>query len=145
MSDETHDPELTSLEAALAALRPVPDRIARDQLLFRAGQASVGRRWLWPGATATLALIVAVQSSLLLWRPAPSERVPQQVPAAISHEPEYVPQAAPPEDGYFHLRQLVLRDGVEALPRVPSERPSRAPEQPSRPTIRNIPWSGDSL
>ena len=146
MSHETHDPELASLEAALAALRPAPDQIERDQLLFRAGQAASRRHWLWPAATAMLALVVAVESGMLLWRPTAPERVEyRQPPDMNSIEPEYVPQAAPPEDGYFPLRQLVLRDGVEALSRVRSEPASRTPEKPIRPTIRNIPWSGDSL
>jgi len=49
MSESTSDPKLAALEKSLTALVPVPGRIDRDQLLFRAGQASVRTRfWLWP-------------------------------------------------------------------------------------------------
>ena len=139
MSDETRDPELAALEAALSALRPAPDQIGRDQFLFRAGQASVRRRWLWPAATAALALVVAVESGLLLKRP--PRAAPQTPPQTTHPEPDYVPDVPSAEDGYLHLRRVALRDGVEALPRVPSKPAAQAPEKP----IRSLPWSGDSL
>src|SRR5215831_14138364 len=78
MSESTSDPKLTALEISLAALVPVPGRIDRDQLLFRAGQASVrSRPWLWPAATALSAVVAVVLGTVLALRPAPAtvERV----------------------------------------------------------------------
>src|SRR5262249_49612936 len=58
MSESTSDPKLVALEKSLAALAPAPGRIDRDQLLFRAGQASMKRQsWLWPSATALASLV----------------------------------------------------------------------------------------
>ena len=60
MSLDEHDPEIAGLEAALAALVPMPGRVNRDALLFRAGQLSVrGRGGAWPYTTAALALPAA--------------------------------------------------------------------------------------
>jgi hypothetical protein len=143
MSEQPRDPALTALEAALAALKPAPDGIDRDGLLFRAGQASVRRpSWLWPGAAAVLAVLLA---GVLVWRPVKVvERIVYvEVPAPQTDSPGYdavtLPEPPVPE-GYLRLRQLVLRDGVEALSTHAG--PDR---QPNRPGIRAIPLSGDSL
>src|SRR5439155_25460831 len=78
MSESTSDPKLAALEKSLTALVPVPGRIDRDQLLFRAGQASVRNRpWLWPTTTALLAVMTCVLGTALALRsvPAPVERI----------------------------------------------------------------------
>ncbi len=138
MSGEAHDPQLSGLEALLAGLAPLPGRLDRDQLLFRAGQASMTRTsWLLPGATTLLALLALGLGVALVWRPSPSavERVvyvPVQppAPAAIS-----VPELPAPVDvkparvqgkdhlaqaDYLRLRDQVLRLGVDALPPPPA-------------------------
>ena len=72
MSQEDQNPELTAVEAALATLAPALGRLDRDQLLFRAGQASVSRRrWLWPGTTSVLAAVAASLAIALVLRPSP--------------------------------------------------------------------------
>src|SRR5207253_10879014 len=72
MSSETHDPELASLAAGLAKLAPSAGQLDRDQLLFRAGQASAGQRgWLWPGMAAFLAFAVGAVGFSDLFRSAP--------------------------------------------------------------------------
>src|SRR5438034_5192120 len=73
MSESTSDPKLAALEKSLTALVPVPGRIDRDQLLFRAGQASVRTRpCLWPTSTALLAVVACVLGTALALRPAPA-------------------------------------------------------------------------
>ncbi len=141
---EQHDPELAGLEAALGALAPMPGRINRDALLFRAGQASVpGRGWAWPAAATTLGLVALVLAVVVALRltPAPVERVivvnvprapspapPADVPSPPLADAEPGP-ASPGEIGagqspmnYLQLQQQVLRwglDGVPALPKTP--------------------------
>ena len=78
MSESISDPKLAALEKSLAALVPVPGRIDRDQLLFRAGQESVRPRpWLWPATTALSIVVTAGLATVLALRPtpAPVERV----------------------------------------------------------------------
>jgi hypothetical protein len=143
MSESTSDPKLAALEKSLAALVPVPGRIDRDQLLFRAGQASVrSRSWVWPTTTALLTVVAAVLGTVLALRPAPApvERV-VYVPVPQSPAPTETPTAqvvvsAPNarldstiEDAgslwansaeYIRERNQAIRWGVEALPPAPS-------------------------
>jgi hypothetical protein len=137
MSTETPDPELTALAASLAALKPAAGRLDRDQLLFRAGQASMRRgHWLWPGATAVLA-VLAVTLGLFAFWPRPPQRIeyvlvqpPEPVPAPASAggdrtslSEEDTPPAAQANTrqqsplSYYELEQLVSRWGIEAMPR----------------------------
>jgi len=138
MSESTSDPKLAALEKSLAALVPVPGRIDRDQLLFRAGQASVrSRPWLWPAATALSIVVAASLGTVLALRPAPApvERVvyvpvPQPAESSVG-APQGVASAAnarldsSTEDAenlwassaeYIKERNLAIRWGVEALP-----------------------------
>src|SRR5438046_9846553 len=72
MSESTSEPKLTALEKSLTALVPVPGRIDRDQLLFRAGQAAVqSRPRLWPTTTALLAVVSCALVTALALRPTP--------------------------------------------------------------------------
>jgi hypothetical protein len=106
MSESTSDPKLAALEKSLAALIPVPGRIDRDQLLFRAGQASVrSRPWLWPAATALSIVVAGSFGTVLALRPAPatvervvyapapqsdpdmSAAIPQRQASGVSHDP----------------------------------------------------------
>jgi hypothetical protein len=143
MSESTSDSKLAALEKSLAALVPVPGRIDRDQLLFRAGQASVRTRpWLWPTATALLTVVAGVLGTALALRPtpAPVERVvyvplPQSVAEPSTRTLQNVASApnaqvdSPTEDGgslwassaeYIRERNQAIRWGVDALPPAPS-------------------------
>jgi hypothetical protein len=158
MSSETHDPELAALASALAALAPSAGRLDRDQVLFRAGQASVGQRgWLWPGVTAALTLIAAAVALLEVLRPGPQQvqcTVYQRVePPASPAELLAVKQPAPaytaprPSEatdrqsslGYLQLERLVLAWGVDALPNPTAAASSgeRGPLQGSKILSRN--------
>lgn len=138
MSTETPDPELTALAANLAALKPAAGRLDRDQLMYRAGHASSGRRhWLWPGATAVLAVLAAALGLLALW-PRPPQRIeyivvvrPEPVPpvaAAAGQEPTIAEQEVPLASeererrldplSCYQLERLVSRWGVKALPQL---------------------------
>ena len=134
MSEPIQDPALTALETALAALAPLPTDISRERMLFRAGQASVRRRRIWPCATAALALLSATLGAVLLLRPAPRtvERVvyvrvpvPAPAPAAAPAPPREEPpppaavdtdEGQPPDSGYLRLRRQVVENGADALP-----------------------------
>ncbi len=135
MSEDVRDEGLGAFEASLRGLTPLPPRLDRDRLLFRAGQASVSPRGrLWPWATAAATALAASLGGILLLRPAPQPTVrvvyvrqeaPQ--PPSIAVAPPAAEQPAeagtlPTADdvrlGYGRLQQEVLRWGVDALPSV---------------------------
>jgi hypothetical protein len=144
---EKHDPEMAGLEAALAALAPMPGRISRDALLFRAGQASVPRPgWAWPAATAVLGLVAAVLAAVVVLRPvpAPVERVivvptkePALPPPPVDVPSPPAPEPAPASPGgvatgqapmnYLQLQQQVLRWGLDGVPALPETPPPGLP------------------
>ena len=127
---------LTDLEAALRALAPAPARLDRDQLLFRAGQASVPRPGrLWPWAACLLGATAAGLAVALAIRPEPPVRevvvhVPVPVKAQPAEKAGRPPRPAPPPPtaardpaqaaererlGYYALWRAALRRGVERL------------------------------
>jgi hypothetical protein len=140
MSESTTDPKLAALEKSLSALTPAPGRIDRDQLLFRAGQASMkGRVWLWPSATALVTLVAVGLGIALAQRPVSPlvERVvyiPDGLPASHSDSRGAVspflasqPRASSEEaiawggsSAYLHDRDQAIRWGVDTLPPSPA-------------------------
>jgi hypothetical protein len=122
MSTNAPDPRLGGLEQALAALRPAADGLDRDNLLFRAGQASTRRpRWPWPAAAAAANLLAVGLGVVLLVRPGPPtvERVVVlREPASTPSEPPSFATSRPEGGGtgYLLLREQVLEHGVESLP-----------------------------
>lgn len=134
MPHEVPDPQSAALEAALRSLTPLPDRIERDRLMFRAGQASVPRRgWLWPSSTAAMSLVAAILGGLLLQRP-PLRLEPPTMPLAGSPAMEH---AETPD--YLRLRQLALGGDMTSLS-SPLSRPTAAPQEtpfasPSAPDV----------
>lgn len=70
MSVNEHDRDWTAIESALKTLQPAAEAFDREQLFFRAGQASVGRRrWLWPGVAGALTCVTIALAGLLVYRP----------------------------------------------------------------------------
>lgn len=72
--------ELKLLESQLKSLKPRPDRLARERLMFLAGQASVEeahmpprgalrQRWAWPASFATMTAVAATLFVMLLTQP----------------------------------------------------------------------------
>jgi hypothetical protein len=140
MSEEIREPDLAAVEAALAGLAPAPGGVSRDQVLFRAGQASVRRGWGWPCATGVMTCVAAVLGVALLLRPVPqgahsTHYVLIPAPSLESFPVAPAPTVAredplPPEEteeemprlqiSYFKLQDQVLRWGVDALPRPPA-------------------------
>jgi hypothetical protein len=140
MSESTTDPKLAALEKSLATLMPAPGRIDRDQLLFRAGQASMQRqRWLWPSSTALVTLVAVGLGIALALRPASPivERVvyvPAGSPISHSDSRGSVSPSMPSQRGttsgediawgsssaYLHDRDQAIRWGVETLPPSPA-------------------------
>jgi hypothetical protein len=134
MSEHAYDPELKAVEAALARLTPASPAVDRDRLMFRAGQAArPPRQWLWPTATAALALVSLGLTLLLAQRPAVvfQERlVYVVVPPPPSLDP---PTAASTTDAttsealaaYHRLQEQVLQHGLDGIPEPPPSPPSR--------------------
>jgi hypothetical protein len=146
--DVPPDPRLTEVEAALKSLAPAPNRVDRDLVMYRAGQASArtasqGRR-AWMATAAGLALLATVEAALLACRPGPTvvERV------VLVHEP--APAAAPRSDiaatteplvgmeptAYQRLTWQVSRYGLDGLPASPSVARQGAPTAP--PSARRL-------
>lgn len=132
MSEQTPGPELTAIEAALKALTPLPDRLARDRLMFDAGRASAPRRGLfWPGATVASSLLAALFGGALLFR-MPAEPVVhlvtvyESMPApGMPASPERLPLAA---SSLLRVQRAALRDGdalsFAGLTDQPASRPA---------------------
>src|SRR5262249_54124206 len=117
---------------------------------FRAGQASVPRPgWLWPGATATFALLSVVLGGTLLFRPVSvHERiVVRDHPAADGLPRDFgsdrvagtdvESRRESPED--LRMRRLVLRGGVEALPGLTAAPDQAEGRSPTPPDTRDLP------
>ena len=136
MSGTAHDPENKPLEEALKSLQPLAGAFDRDRLMYRAGQASAPRRgWAWPALASVLALTSAGLAFALVLQPVPQsvERVIYvEVPAApeeavspgdsiaspVGGSPAAVFGSSRPDPlAYAQLRSVVLRDGVDAMPR----------------------------
>jgi hypothetical protein len=143
MSEENLSEELAALEAALSSLGPKPSGLDRDRVMFLAGRASVGKRWLaakhpgaswlWPCLTAASLLVAAAFGGMLLMRGGPpiahmaSPTGPgQDEPTAVAGSGER-PTRRKVRTDYLRLRQLVLAEGVDALP---APGPSFAPHGP---------------
>jgi hypothetical protein len=60
------DPELTALEARIAAWKPSSGGLDHDRLLFEAGRASAGSSRGWRTATGCLILTLAALGSLMV-------------------------------------------------------------------------------
>jgi hypothetical protein len=143
------DPELKALEQALGTLEPQA-QLSRETVLFRAGQASMRGRWLWPVSTI-MSTAAALVLGVLLWRhPAPSADQPPPrivivekiVPAPVEQTPTAVPErgpelliSTPTQDSdsrdYLRLRQEVMRWGVDVLYPAPPQKMTGQPLTPS--------------
>lgn len=148
MSQEPLNPELASVEAALAGLRPTPSALDRDRLMFLAGQAAGYRRarraaWLGAGTSIAATLAACVLGVALFQQPGP-ERDHQTASAPVpqSAQPDVSSWAANPPDSldagasYLELRQLVLTRGVEAMPEITPSTATK--DQPPAPSARRM-------
>jgi hypothetical protein len=149
-----HEKGLTDLEKLLAALPPRPTTLDRDHLLFRAGQASMSRSWMWPFAAVVMSVACGCLAIILVLRPLPEPVV------RVVHVP--IPAPAPPLDrvtdsvatpgpatssnyaegssptmSYWALQQQALRFGAEGLP----EAAARDDETPGMSSIQNSDFS----
>ena len=127
-----NEEDLSQLEKLLTRLEPKPSRLDRDALLYRAGQASLRGRWLWPLAALTASIVAACLAAVLVLRPAPeirTVRVEVPVPTVtVEHErveapaasaPSAAPEPLSPTLSYWRLQQQALLFGAESLPRSP--------------------------
>jgi hypothetical protein len=155
MAHQDFDPDLNHLGRQLRGLSPRPCPIDRDAVMFRAGQASVPRTWLWPATTAVSTCLAITFAAALVVQPA-LERRSQVVPDwqsrphgysspvpdfPLSVGPGDAPGEAPaaseedvwpaPQTGYFHAEHNVLRWGLEGIavpPPVSAPRPAEKAE-----------------
>ncbi len=155
MSIHENQRPLDEFEAQLAALRPAPTGIDRDALLYAAGRAAGAisirtparpRRWLSPLVTVA-SVALAATFAALWWNQA--SRPPQivhaspdvavELPAAVAVDDASLPPTGNSTESYFHLRQVALREGIDAWPqRWPSGHASPPP------TARSLWPPGDS-
>lgn len=146
---------LTEIEAALRSLAPASGAIDRDAVMFRAGRRSARRGWVWPSASAALALVVLGETAYFTTRPAPEPRIIERErivevpkaeysapvvilrrnPAAAVDSVPVVPTDLGGDSGWlaiqdnYRLREQALRFGVDGLPDPP---PSASRADPAR-------------
>src|SRR5713226_6344868 len=100
MAQQDYDPDLNHLGRQLRGLTPRPCPIDRDAVMFRAGQASVPRTWLWPVATALSTCLAITFGAALLVQPALQSRVevaPGRQPSPHNYGPPV--QGFSPQNG----------------------------------------------
>ncbi len=121
-----YDPELSRLANALADLRPRARPFDRDELMFRAGQASVPPRgWHWPLAASVSSVLAVIFGTALLLRSATGPAYP----SAPAHTPM-------PRSGLWHGREILPQRGLEPLPQRGLEtRPQ--PDETTPPASKN--------
>jgi len=141
LNNTSKQPGDDSIEQLLSSFSPAPTSIDRDQLMFAAGMraaqatvaepASALRTRLWP-ALAMVSTAAALVLGIVAWqRPervvvverlvkeqVDVEQSPQPLPEQIV-TPQPLPGTIPvldPAFNYVHRRDLVVREGPEALP-----------------------------
>ena len=142
MDQEHLNPELAALEAALAELAPRPTGVARDRLMFLAGQAAAtpGRkrqavRWAWSLSLSANVLLAVALGGLAVRGARPVERLTQTTaPASLDARAPSILAAA----SYGRLRALLLEQGAEGLPNPPAVQPGD--RTPPIPENRLQPW-----
>jgi len=144
MPEEIRGQSLEAVETALAALAPLPARIDRDHLMYRAGQSTAPRPiGMWRGLSAGLAVLSVALGAALVMRPSqqPREHIvyrgtllpPPQ--AAPQRRPSAPPDTAPAGDetstpaasDRLTLEDQVLRWGLDGLPDAPAAAPAEQP------------------
>jgi hypothetical protein len=140
MSQEDLTSEQIAFEATLSAMRPAVAAVDRDRLMYLAGRASAEadersiastkgwerlRTWLWPCATAASLLLAVGLGAIALGPSQVVERivyVERERPVPVLPIPSSDRDELRPTADYLRLRELVLREGVDAIP-ASSRRP----------------------
>jgi hypothetical protein len=149
MASNDFDPDLNHLGRELRGLTPRPCPIDRDAVMFRAGQSSVPRNWLWPVLTALATCAAVTFGAALLVQPGPEVMYPpgkpygQQATPTWPSGPPGLPDDLPPgmagnqpaaaeeeswptpDTNYFHTQNNVLRWGLAGVPLPPTASPPR--------------------
>jgi hypothetical protein len=116
--------DAAKFEALLASLAPNPDRLDRDRLMFRAGQASVSagaapRRagWAWPTAFAGMTAAAAALLVALVVR-GPTAPPAGGAPTSIAaRTPKAAPDAAPALAA-LHSEVLTVHESLHDVDRL---------------------------
>lgn len=118
-NQESLSPAEKALESALGQLKPAAGRMNRDELMFNAGRASVGRKAPWQMLSGVLTVLLL--SSVLI-RPdlngprqlaSPPDPVRFATARFVAHPTEIEPSGSLE---YVTLRQDVVERGLDALP-----------------------------
>jgi hypothetical protein len=146
MAANDFDPDLNHLGRELRGLAPRPCPIDRDAVMFRAGQSSVPRNWLWPVLTAVATCAAVTFGAALLVEPAAEGRFFHSYPPApaTTYNPSWTPSTPEgdvpgweptaadeepwptPDTNYFHTQNNVLRWGLDGVPLPPTTPTPRA-------------------
>jgi hypothetical protein len=126
--DEELPEDLNAVENALRQLTPSLGQLNRDRLMYSAGQASVTASSLaahapkfsglvWPLSTAVLLLICFTLGGMLIFDKQSAQRV-QIVASPIETNVLLIDASETPtiSPQYFQMRNLVLSQGLDALP-----------------------------
>ena len=112
MSEPELPKELSTLADSLRSLQPRCDLPSRDRLMYEAGRRAARSNRVWPATSGLLAAALLVS----IWTRPVAE------PITIAHNGIPRDLGGP---NYFHMRNAVLRDGLDALPAaVPSAAPN---------------------
>ena len=119
---ESLTPGDNELISALGNLSPMGDAIDRDQLMFKAGRASVHRsKAVWQGTTLLLVATLCVSLLLNLQETnRPTTQIPMVQVQTFTPEPlgrvDVKYERRPGDGAFLKLRNNVLVKGVDALP-----------------------------
>lgn len=116
---EDLNPAEKALESALGQLKPAAGTPSRDELMFNAGRANVGRKAPWQMLSGVLTILLI---GSVLTRPGLNERPELAAPVepARYEVAQAVDQPVRVETGgsleYVTLRRQVVERGLDALP-----------------------------
>ena len=116
--EENLSPAEKALESALGPLKPLANTMNRDELMFNAGRASVGRKRPWKILSGTLtilllcSILIHTQTNGVQSLPSGSEQIQFEI-ARLQNQS--VETDSSDLLDYTMLRDNVLANGLEAL------------------------------
>jgi hypothetical protein len=155
---DAHLPDdLKALQERLSGWLPAQAALDADRMLFAAGRASVRpskTRFLWPAATACLAVVTVVLGIGLVHERAerldlarrlarPAEQVPIKDSVQPSSDPGDIPPSGPLSPASYLAGRAALERGDADAWQMPAAQDSPAPAPPGTPIPRA--WSPGTL
>ncbi len=117
--EESLTPAERELESALGQLKPAPNMLSRDELMFNAGIAAAGKKRSWQMLSGALTILLL--GSVLTQVGLNGAAELSSPPITAQHEmPQTLNRSVQFESGgsleYVTLRQNVVERGLDALP-----------------------------